>query len=432
MTSRLLLLVHRIPFPPNKGDKIRSYHLMRHLAARHEVHLGAFVDDPLDWRHEAELAGFCRQVKLVGLAPGKRRLASLSGLLTGEALSVRFYRNTEMQNWVNDIVSVQGIGQAVVFSSTMAQYVSGPRYAGLRRIADFCDVDSDKWRQYAEGKRAPMSWVYAREARTLLAWERRIAREFDATLFVTQAEAALFEKLAPESAGRIGHFDNGVDTEYFDPDQPFESPYGGESGAAGGGAAGRRHGPVVVFTGAMDYWANVDAVQWFADEVWPAVRLASPAARFFIVGSKPGAQVKALESRGGVRVTGYVPDVRPYLAHADVAVAPLRIARGTQNKVLEALAMARPVVCTPAAAAGLSVSQGEAFRVEENPQRFAAALLALFGHGPHREGREQVIRNYGWEANLAMVDRLLATGLPEWSACGQRPYRAEGFGGLTR
>jgi len=403
MASRLLLLVHRIPFPPNKGDKIRSYHLLRHLAARHEVCLGAFVDDPQDWQYEADVARLCKRVKLVGLDPRKRKLASLAGLLTGDALSVPYYRSAAMQRWVDDTVAAEGIEQAVVFSSTMAQFVSGPKHAGLRRVADLCDVDSDKWRQYAEGKRPPMSWVYAREARALLAWERQVAREFDATLFVTQAEADLFKRLAPESAARVGHFDNGVDTEYFDPDQAFESPYSEGEPGTGSGAA-----PIAVFTGAMDYWANADAVKWFADAVWPRIRAAAPAARFFIVGSKPGPEVRALAARPGIHVTGRVPDVRPYLAHADLAVAPLRIARGTQNKVLEALAMARPVVCTPAAAAGLSVPAGEAFRIEEDPASQADAVLALFGHGANRQGREQVIRGYSWEANLAAVDALLA------------------------
>ncbi|MBN9460405.1 MAG: TIGR03087 family PEP-CTERM/XrtA system glycosyltransferase [Burkholderiales bacterium] len=408
MTSRLLLLVHRIPYPPNKGDKIRSYHLLRHLAARHEVYLGAFVDDAHDWQYERELAGLCRQVKLIGLDPVRRKLASLAGLLTGEALSVPYYRIAAMQRWVDTVVPAEGIERAVVFSSTMAQFVAGPKFAQLRRIADLCDVDSDKWRQYAEGRRAPMKWLYAREARALLAYERRIAREFDATLFVTRAEAELFRKLAPESGAKVGFFDNGVDTEYFDPDQAFDSPYAAAADeAVGSGAADSAVGPVAVFTGAMDYWANVDAVTWFADEIWPRVRAAAPRARFFIVGSKPGAEVKALESRPGIHVTGRVPDVRPYLAHADVAVAPLRIARGTQNKVLEALAMARPVACTPAAAAGLSVPAGAAFRIEEDPGEYARAVLALFGHGAHREGRERVIRDYGWAANLRVVDELL-------------------------
>src|SRR5690606_5875174 len=161
-------------------------------------------------------------------------------------------------SWVDETIESKGITHAVVFSSTMAQYVQGERHARLhRRLADLCDVDSDKWRQYAEGRSGPARWIYAREARKLLAIERAIAREFDATLFVTKAEADLFRALAPESTQRIGHFDNGVDTDYFDPDARFESPY-----AEAGTADGDTPGPVVVFTGAMDYWANVDAVEW--------------------------------------------------------------------------------------------------------------------------------------------------------------------------
>lgn len=401
--SRLLLLVHRIPFPPNKGDKIRSYHLLRHLAARHEVYLGAFVDDPQDWQYEPELARLCRRVKLVGLDPARRKLRSLTGVLTGEALSMPYYRLPEMQRWVDETVATEGVEHAVVFSSTMAQFVSGPRFARLRRIADLCDVDSDKWRQYAEGKRAPMKWVYAREARTLLEHERQIAREFDATLFVTQAEAQLFRSLAPASSHKVGAFANGVDTEFFDPGQAFETPY----------RPGER---VAVFTGAMDYWANIDAVGWFVEEVWPLVRERLPQSQFYIVGSNPAAAVKALGARPGVHVTGRVPDVRPWLAHADVAVAPLRIARGTQNKVLEALAMARPVVCTPAAAAGLDVPVDGAFRVAYEAAGFADELVALFGHGPNRQGRETVKDGYSWSANLRVVDELLAQNAPTLQA----------------
>lgn len=394
MSSRLLLLVHRIPFPPNKGDKIRSFHLLRHLAARHEVFLGAFVDDTHDWQYEANLTALCREVKLVGLSPARRKFASLSGFLSGEPLSLPYYRNAALQHWVNDTISRHAIDKVVVFSSTMAQFVSGSKYAQLRRVADLCDVDSDKWRQYAEGRSLPMRWVYQREARQLLAYERKVAAEFDASLFVTRAEAELFRKLAPESADRVDHFDNGVDTDYFDPELDHMSPY-------------QTPGPRVVFTGAMDYWANVDAVQWFVDEVWPAVRASCPTAEFFIVGSNPGPAVRALAAKPGVSVTGRVPDVRPYLAYADVSVAPLRIARGTQNKVLEALAMARPVVCTPAAAAGLRVGPGAGLHIEDAPADFARAVLALANQGPNREGRMEILREYSWDANLATVDRCL-------------------------
>lgn len=404
MRRNLLMLVHRIPYPPNKGDKIRSYHLLRHLTAGHDVHLGAFVDDPHDWAYREPLERLCASLMLVPLKPATRRISSLRGFLSGEALSLPYYRDPRLQRWVDEAIERHRIADVIVFSSTMAQYVQGERYARLRRIADLCDVDSDKWRQYAEGKHGPTRWLYAREARKLVEVERAIAREFDATLFVTSAEADLFRSLAPESATRIGHYDNGVDTDYFDPGKHFDSPYGVDAHNLGA--------PVVVFTGAMDYWANVDAVQWFVREIWPLVRATAPDARFFIVGSNPSTPVRELQGHRGVHVVGRVPDMRPWLAHADVAVAPLRIARGTQNKVLEALAMARPVVCTNAAASGLDLPAGGAFRVHDDPTEFAAAVLALAGAGRNPAGRSRVTESFAWSANLRTVDRLLETPTP--------------------
>ena len=394
--SDLLFLAHRIPYPPDKGDKIRSWHLLRHLAARHRVHLGAFVDQARDWPYRSDLERVCASVNLEPLASGWKRGALVAqGLVQNAALSVACYRSRPMRAWVDRIVATCNITHAVVFSSTMAQYVTGEAHGRLRRIADFCDVDSDKWRQYAQGRRAPMRQVYAREGVRLLAYERRIATSFDSVLFATAAEAALFRSLAPEVAGRVGHFDNGVDTCYFDPGLAFDSPYPAPEG------------PVVVFTGAMDYWANEDAVRWFAEMAWPLVRERAAAAQFWIVGSNPTAGVKALERLPGVRVTGRVPDVRPYLAYAAVAVAPLRIARGTQNKVLEALAMALPVACTSAAASGLDLAADPAFRVADRGEDLARAVIELIGVGRNASGREAVLARYSWEANLATVDRIV-------------------------
>jgi sugar transferase (PEP-CTERM/EpsH1 system associated) len=392
--TNVLLLVHRIPYPPNKGDKIRSYHLLRHLAQRHRVFLGAFVDDPFDRQYEGAVSPLCVDQFLAPMNPRARKLASLRGLLTGEALSLPYYRVAAMQRWVDDTIARQRIEAVVVFSSTMAQFVEGDRHRGLTRIVDFVDVDSDKWLQYAARGRGPKAWVYAREGRLLLSYERRVAADFDASLFVTEAEAALFRRLAPEVAEKVGYFENGVDTEYFDPSQPFEDPY----------PAGR---PVLVFTGAMDYWPNVEAVTWFADEVLPRIRLARPDVRLAVVGSNPTETVRALGNREGITVTGRVPDVRPYLRHAAVAVAPLRIARGIQNKVLEALAMARPVVCTPPAAEGLRPSPLMEAATADTPEAVALLVLENLGRGEVPGHRAYVVEHYGWDANLAVVDRLL-------------------------
>ncbi len=390
----VLLLVHRIPFPPNKGDKIRSYHLLRFLAQRHRVFLGTFVDDPHDAQYVDKVAAMCAGSVVLPMNTRLRKLASATGLLTGDALSLPYYRDARLQRWVDETIARERIDAVVVFCSTMAQYVEGAKYSHLTRIADFVDVDSDKWGQYASRAKGPAAWVYAREARRLLAYERRIAAEFDATLLVTDSEAALLRKLAPEAAAKISHYENGVDTGYFDPSLPFENPY-------------PPGGPVLVFTGAMDYWPNAEAVTWFADEVLPLLRRERPDLRFAIVGSNPGEAVRALGARDGVVVTGRVRDVRPYLRHAAVAVAPLRIARGIQNKVLEALAMARPVVCTPAAAEGLRPSPLIAAATAEAPAELASRVLASLECGVVRAHRDYVVAHYGWDVNLSVVERLL-------------------------
>ncbi len=393
--DKLLLLVHRIPYPPNKGDKIRSYHLLRHLAARYEVHLGTFVDDPDDWQHVERVRALCAASYFAKLDPKLARLRSLGALAGGRALSFDYYRDTGMRAWVERTMREQNISRIVVFSSPMAQYAMP--FAHARRVIDFCDVDSDKWRQYAEQKPWPMSWLYRREARTLLAYEREVARGSDSALFATEPEAQLFRDLAPESDAKIGHFNNGVDTDYFSPAHAYASPY----------AEGER---ALVFTGAMDYWPNVDAVQWFCDEIFPRLRARLPDLRFYIVGARPTPQVLALAGQPGVTVTGTVPDVRPYLAHAAVSVAPLRVARGIQNKVLEAMAMALPVVVTPQALEGVKADPGADLLLADGVEPFVQAVLRLLGEDDQAmraRARERVERHYSWPSNLASIEARL-------------------------
>jgi sugar transferase (PEP-CTERM/EpsH1 system associated) len=391
----LLLLVHRIPYPPNKGDKIRSYHLMKHLAQRYRVHLASFVDDDNDWQYAAKVKEMCASTHLAALKPSTAKLRSLGGLLAGRPLSLDYYRNAEMQAWIDSTLKQHQIRRIVVFSSAMAQFIEHASEA--RRVIDFVDVDSDKWMQYAAKKIWPMSWLYRREGRLLLDYERRLAHECDASLFVSQAEAGLFKQLAPQSAARIDFFNNGVDTDYFTPDLAHDNPFqAGEQG--------------IVFTGAMDYWPNVDAVQWFAQEAMPLVLKQHPQARFYIVGARPSDAVKELGKLPGVHVTGSVPDVRPYLAHAKVAVAPLRIARGIQNKVLEAMAMAKTVVVSPQALEGIDAAPGGELLLAQDAAQLAAHVGAVLSGNQAELGqaaRARVLARYNWDANLARVDAML-------------------------
>jgi sugar transferase (PEP-CTERM/EpsH1 system associated) len=393
--ENLLLLIHRMPYPPNKGDKIRSYHLLKHLAQRYRVHLGTFVDDADDWQHVPRVQALCASSHFAPLNPKLARLRSLGALLANRSLSLDYYRDAGLHAWTAATMREHRIGRILVFSSAMAQYAQA--WPAARRVIDFCDVDSDKWRQYAEKKSWPMSQLYAHEARQLLAYERKIARECDASLFVSQPEAALFRQLAPESAPRIGFFNNGVDTEYFAPDAQAPNPY----------RAGQK---VIAFAGAMDYWPNIDAVQWFAKEILPAVLAAEPAAAFYVVGARPSAAVQQLAALPNVFVTGTVPDVRPYVAHAALSVAPLRIARGIQNKVLEAMSLAKTVIVSPQALEGIEAEPGRELILAGDAQQFAAAVLQALAQPDPAIGaaaRRKVESRYGWAANLAQVDALL-------------------------
>ena len=391
----LLLLIHRIPYPPNKGDKIRSYHLLKHLARDYKVHLATFVDDADDWQHVPTVEKMCASSHFASLNPTLARVRSLSALVKNRSLSLDYYRDATLERWVDQTVAAHKIERVLVFSSAMAQYAD--KYPNARRVVDFCDVDSDKWRQYADKKSWPMSWLYRHEARQLLSYERQVAREYDASLFVSAPEADLFRQLAPESDARIGFFSNGVDTDYFSPAAAGASPF----------KDGER---ALVFTGAMDYWPNVDAVQWFAAEAMPLLRARFPDLTFYIVGARPTPAVLELARQPNIVVTGTVPDVRPYIVHARAAVAPLRIARGIQNKVLEAMAMATPVVVSPQALEGIEAEPGKELLLAQDAAGFAdavAVLLARSGNDMGLAARARVERKYSWPSNLACIGERL-------------------------
>lgn len=398
--GNLLYLVHRLPYPPNKGDKVRSYHLLKHLATKHRVFLGTFIDDPDDEAYIDTVRDLCAGLHVVRLSPRWARLRSLSGLFTDEALTLPYYRDSGLQRWVTDTCRVEGIDCAVVFSSAMAQYVRG--MYRVKSLVDFVDVDSAKWSQYAGQHRWPLSWIYRREGERLLAFERAVAARAARSFFVTENETELFRRLAPECAVRIEAMANGVDADYFAPLESSPSPYDAAE-------------LPVVFTGAMDYWPNIDGAIWFAGEVLPLLKQKWPQARFYVVGRNPAPAVQALASPDVV-VTGTVADVRPYLQHAPVVVAPLRIARGVQNKVLEAMAMARPVIASAACAGGVDATPGREFLTADGAAEFVQVIDDLLRHREQGEqigsaGRQRVLARYSWEANMATIDRHLDSGL---------------------
>jgi sugar transferase (PEP-CTERM/EpsH1 system associated) len=396
----LLYLVHRIPYPPNKGDKIRSFHVLGALASRYRVHLGTFIDAPEDRQHAQALQRYCASWFAAPIDPFWRRIRSLQGLLSGKPLTEAFYRHGPLAAWCGRVLREQRIERIVAFSSSMAQFALDLP-APARRVMDFCDIDSEKWRQYASHRRGPSAWIYRREAQQLERLERDIARQFDVSVFVSEREAEAFRAIAPESADRIRAIRNGVDLEYFDPATAQVRPPGCEQ-------------PYVVFTGAMDYWANVEGVTWFADEVWPAVLAAMPDARFVIVGSRPAPAVLRLAAQRGVTVTGSVPDTRPYLAYAHAAVTPLRVARGVQNKVLEAMAMERVIVTSSAAVQGIDEQPPQDVLVADDATEFAQHVMTALRAPARRStsNRHYVTDRFHWSRSLDTFLQLIEESAP--------------------
>ena len=394
----MLFLSQRIPYPPNKGDKIRSFNILKHFSATHRIHLGCFIDDPGDWEHVPALKEYCTDSCIISLDKTKAKIKSLEAFLTGAPLNLPYFRDRKIAKWTRSVLADVKPDAAFAFSSQMGQYFFDATPRPRRIVVDFCDVDSDKWRQYAETKAWPMSWVFRRESRTLLAFDRQLAAAVDAATFVAQPEVDLFTKLAPECASKVQAIGNGIDTDYFDPAGAYANPY--DPG-----------GPIVIFTGAMDYWPNVDAVTWFATQIFPRVRAALADARFYIVGGGPTPEVRSLAAEEGVHITGRVPDMRPYFAHASAAVTPMRIARGIQNKVLEAMAMAKPTVTTPTALAGIGAAPDREVLVAAEAENFAAqtirALQDTDAAALGARARSCVERDYTWSSQLAPYDALV-------------------------
>lgn len=412
----ILFLCHRLPWPPDKGDKIRSYHVLRRLAEHYRVYLGTFVDDPDDWKYVAHVEALCAEVCVRPLKPWSKRLRALESLARGEPLTVGVYRDRVMQRWIDGLLAEQNLELALCYCSGMAPYVTA--HPQLRRVMDFVDMDSDKWRQYAQTHHGLKQMIYQREANRLAAFERDVAVQFDASVFVSEAEAQFFRQQLPTSAGKVHGIANGVDGEYWNPQLTFASPY-------------RSNERVVAFVGAMDYRANVHAAEWFATEVWPRVLAKRPNARFYIVGSKPTAAVRALGELAGVTVTGRVEDVRPYLAHAHAVTAPLRIARGIQNKVLEAMAMEKVLLATPDAYEGIEDFAGRQGCIDDSPEVMAAEALRWLDAPEITRvpaARVKVLSRYDWRRNLDRYESVMSGAQPGGASAHAAGNAALGVG----
>jgi sugar transferase (PEP-CTERM/EpsH1 system associated) len=396
--AKILFLAHRAPFPPNKGDKIRAYHILEHLAARHDVWLGAPADDPADMAFLPEAKRRYRDACFGLLSKAGMAANIAAGALRGLPLSVARFRHAGLAAWIDRVLLNERPDFVYVYSSAVAQYVTGRLPPGARLIVDFVDADAEKWREYAQKEKIPLRWVYAAEFRRLVCFDAGVMAQAEAGIVVSETERGLLAGFLPSGAERLHVIPNGVDVEYFKPD-PATAPRPGD----------------IVFTGTMDYLPNIDAVAWFAEEIFPLVRRECPKAVFRIVGARPSPRVLALRTLDGVEVTGAVPDIRPYLRQAAVIVAPLRIARGIQNKVLEGMAAARPVVASPEALDGIAAIIGRDILVGDGAEAFARAVCdVLTGCAPEKlgaAGRDFVLAHHQWSEQLRALDGFIAAPL---------------------
>ncbi|MFC4593670.1 TIGR03087 family PEP-CTERM/XrtA system glycosyltransferase [Sphingobium tyrosinilyticum] len=397
MTGEILFLCHRIPFPPDRGDKIRSYHILKRLAEIAPVHVGSFADDDRDMGFATDMQALTKS-QCVLKRDRSRAIAGLAGLAKRQPMLVSLFESREMHRWVKRTMRERPIAAVMGYSAQMAHFVPALP-PGVRFVMDFVDLDSAKYAAYGAGSGGPIAWINRREGRLLLEFERATARRADLSAFVSEAEAELFRCASGLDAGRVIAIENGVALDYFDPAAAFE-PVEGISG------------PLIVFTGQMDYRPNIEAVESFAHHTLPAVRSVHPDACFAIVGRNPVPQVEALKALPGVIVTGSVPDVRGWLAAADVVVAPLRIARGIQNKVLEAMAMARPVVASREAAEGIDASNGKHFLIAADPAEEVEKVAALLADPERaqrlgRAARARMEERYRWSETLKDLPTML-------------------------
>jgi sugar transferase (PEP-CTERM/EpsH1 system associated) len=399
---KILFISHRVPFPPNKGEKIRTFHQLKHLRELgHHIHLFSPYGDKTELAHFNELREtWCTSVEASPLKPKAMRL--LMGLVKGQPMSVANFYDKTLQQKFDQFLFGNSVDAIICSASSVAEYIfKSTDLPTLDKkpllIMDFMDVDSDKWGQYQQSSSFPMSMVYAREQRLLAKYEKKIVKKFDASYLIAQAEVTLFNQNVMQS-DKVHVMGNGLDTSTFYP--PKVKP----PNAA----------PVFLFTGVMDYKPNEDAVIWFVNTCWSSIITQHPSARFVIAGMNPSADITQLANDKSIEVTGFVDDILPYYHQADIFVAPFRLARGVQNKVLQAFACALPVISTPMGAEGILCQADQDILIASTPVEFITQANQLIAQPKLAESIGQsalqiIKQHYSWQGQLQPLVNLLGS-----------------------
>ena len=389
-TMRILLLCHRFPYPPNSGANIRSFNMIRHLSQHHAVVVASPTRNEKERESEADLARLCAGVITAPISSVQAWANTLLALPTPRPSSFGYFFSSLLARRVRKAAAEQRFDLVIAHSSSVGPYAQA--VPGVPKIMDFCDMDSQKWLAYRKQTRFPKSLGYWLEGMKLVRVEQRLAEDFDCSTCATPAELASLEEIAPGATG--DWFPNGVDLEFFQPQAVEYDP------------------DQICFVGRMDYFPNVQAMTAFVRDVLPLVRARRPRCKLAIVGAAPTAEARALGEFEGVTVTGSVPDVRPYFAASACSVAPLVVARGTQNKILESLAMGVPVVASGLAARGLDAVAGEHLLAADDPPATAEAVLHLLSNAEARRrfalaGRARMESHHSWAGAMAKLDGII-------------------------
>lgn len=400
---RVLLLTHRIPFPPNRGDRIRAYHLIEFLSKHAEIYLGSVSDEPWDSTQKSALEKNCHSAFFARLRSPLRWIRAAAGFSMGHSVTQGAFYSSRLAKQITRWSSEIEFDAAIIYCSSMGSYTRALVKKPKRLLVDLVDVDSQKWQDYAAVSGGPKKWVFRQEAHRVCRLEDSLAKQADALTVVSPDEAALFEAIHPSlRAIPIG---NGVDHQFFAPSCSSAV----ESIEEAARQMIRRGYPKMVFVGVLDYLPNIQGLQWFCRQVLPALQNVFPNASLEIVGRRPSSEVQALATIPGVHLIGEVPDVRPYVLDAHIAIAPLQIARGVQNKVLEALACAKPVVATSHAATGIECVGGLA--VANEPEEWVRTIVELQNSDYYatmsKSARVGILERYSWKAQLDPLLPLL-------------------------
>jgi polysaccharide biosynthesis protein PslH len=387
---KVLFLSHRFPYPPTFGSKVRAFNVIRHLAREHEVTVLSLARSDAEAEEARGIAPFCAAYRAVRVHNAVQAAKIAVTLPSAVTASEAFFHSTELQREVDLQLASGSFDLIFAHCSAVGRYIEHGQ--GTPKLIDFCDVDSRKWLDYLAFKPWPLTLGYRWEAWRMAAAERRVAANVDLVTVATPGEVVTLAEAGVTE--RVDWFPNGVDLDFF---APSAAPFDPE---------------LISFVGRMDYFPNVQCMVEFCADVWPALRRARPALKLQIVGAAPTSAVLALARLEGVVVTGSVPDVRPYVQASALTIAPLKIARGTQNKILEAMAMEVPVVCSRIAASGVDALPGEHLLVADGRQENVDTILRLLGDPAERArlaraGRARVVSHHAWPSAMKRLDGII-------------------------